>query len=54
MGIGRDQIAGIEVWEEAITEEGRKLTMGMFGIVWEGERPDSRNYPTHKPDRAVL
>ena len=54
MGIVRDQIAGIEVWEEAITEEGRKLTMGMFGIVWEGERPDSRNYPTHKPDRAVL
>ena len=31
VGIGRDWIAEIEVWEEAIAEEGRKLTMGMFG-----------------------
>ena len=41
VGIGRDRVAAIEVWEEAITEEGRKPTMGMFGTVWEGERPDS-------------
>ena len=31
VGIGRDWIAGIEVWEEAITEEGRKHTTGIFG-----------------------
>ena len=54
VGIGRDRVAAIGVWGEAVTEEGRKLTMGMFGTVWEGKRPDSRNYLAHKPDRAVL
>ena len=32
VGIGRARVAEIEVWEEAIAEEGRKLIMG---YVWD-------------------